>query len=194
LRNLLHGEGLKVVAEAWTEQQLDQELNRAQPDVALVDVRLEQGDGVALVSRIARSDQSCIPFVLTTSTEELDVSQALRAGAMGYALKETPLHELAAAIRLVMEGGAYLSPQVVPAVVGFVRAGATPLAHGHSEMSEREIDVLRLVARGLDNNEIAASLNISAKTVKNHVSSIFSKLELDNRVQAAVFAVRHGLA
>ena len=132
-------------------------------------------------------------IVFTKSTRDVDIHQSLRAGARGYVLKETAIGDLAGAIRAVSKGNACLSPQVATTVVDFVRTGSVPRT-SHGGMSERELDVLRLVARGYDNNQIAEALSISAKTVKNHVSSIFMKLDMTNRVQAAVYAVRSGLA
>ncbi|MCW2962340.1 MAG: DNA-binding response regulator, partial [Thermoleophilia bacterium] len=162
--------------------------------VALIDTASVEGTSTApIVESFAEllPDMGLIMF--TRSHDRTDVFRAIRAGARGYVFKGAPVEDVAAAIEAVRRGSAWMQPEVQVTVADFVRTGNLPI-QPRIDMSEREIEVLRHVAEGLDNNEIAARLGISGKTVKNHVSSILMKLELTNRVQAAVFAVRTGIA
>jgi DNA-binding NarL/FixJ family response regulator len=134
---------------------------------------------------------------LTVAAEEADVTAAITAGASGYVIKDSPIDDVITAIRAAASGTAWLSPRAARAVLDRIRrehveAGPAPQTPGE-ELSPREVEVLELVARGLDNNEIAAELCISPRTAKNHVSSILAKLGVTNRIQAAVYW-RRGLA
>lgn len=193
LRKLLEGEHVRVVADCRSDEQTIDVARRTRPSVVVIDIATPEGGETAIVARLTNEFPDLGVIVFTKSTRDVDIHQSLRAGARGYVLKETAIGDLAGAIRAVSKGNACLSPQVATTVVDFVRTGSVPRT-SHGGMSERELDVLRLVARGYDNNQIAEALSISAKTVKNHVSSIFMKLDMTNRVQAAVYAVRSGLA
>jgi DNA-binding NarL/FixJ family response regulator len=131
------------------------------------------------------------------ASDEADVASAVIAGACGYLLKDSPIDDVVEAVRAAARGIAWLSPRAAEALLGrirrdYVEPGGTP--EPEPDLSPREVEVLQLIARGLDNSEIAAELSISPRTAKNHVSSILSKLEVPNRIQAATYAVRSGLA
>jgi DNA-binding NarL/FixJ family response regulator len=134
--------------------------------------------------------------VLTVLSGDEDVEGAVRAGACGFLAKDTPAEEVVTAIRAASQGAAWLSPRAAEVVLGRVRQADlkadSDLADAEA-LSPRELDVLALIARGMDNAEIAAELTISPRTAKNHVSSILSKLGVTSRIQAAIYAVRHGL-
>ena len=166
-------------------------------DVVLMDVRLPKTTGIEAARQILAQAPEARILMLTVVAAEADVEAALLAGACGYLLKETPLHEVVSAVRAASAGDSWLSPQAASTVLDRLRR--ISLEPGNEVdpttlLSSRELDVLRLVARGLDNAQIAAQLCISPRTAKNHLSSILSKLGMDNRVQAAICAVRHGLA
>jgi DNA-binding NarL/FixJ family response regulator len=136
-------------------------------------------------------------LVLTISDQDADVMDAILAGACGYLLKDAPIDDVVEAVRAAARGVAWLAPKAAEVLLDRIKrnygeAGAQPELQ--QSLSPREIEVLQLVARGLDNTEIAAELSISPRTAKNHVSSILAKLEVPNRIQAATYAVRTGLA
>jgi DNA-binding NarL/FixJ family response regulator len=148
--------------------------------------------GVEAIARLRGAGEGPAVLVLTSFAGDDQVLAAVRAGAAGYLLKDVAGPELEAAIRTVAGGGAPLDPHVAGTVMGEVaRRGSGP---GVDELTAREREVLRLLARGLSNRELAANLFVSEKTVKTHVSNILAKLRLADRTQAALFAVRHGLA
>lgn len=194
LRQLLEAQGVRVVGDTRCEPAAIDMGRRTKTTVALFDSQTVNEESTApLIERFTTELPESAVMVFSRSTERADVYQAIRAGARGYLAKGAPVEQLAGAIRAVHAGAAWMQPTVIATALEFIRTGQVPIT-GRSNMSEREIEVLCLVAEGLDNNEIAAELGISAKTVKNHVSSILMKLGLTNRVQAAVFAVRSGIA
>jgi DNA-binding NarL/FixJ family response regulator len=135
-------------------------------------------------------------LALTVASEDRDVSEALQAGACGFLAKDTPVDSLVVAIQAAARGTAWLSPKAAEVVLGRIRNAPAPQEQQSSpleHLSSRELDVLRLIANGMENAEIAAELNISPRTAKNHVSNILTKLGLPSRVQAAVYAVRQGV-
>lgn len=194
LRQLLEGQSVRVVGDSRCEPSAVDMGRRTKTTVALFDSHAADGSSTAPLIEQFTTDLPDVGVVMfTRSTERADVYRAIRAGARGYLAKGAPVEQLAGAIRAVHAGAAWMQPTVIATTLEFIRTGLLPITP-RSNMSERELEVLRLIAEGLDNNDIAASLGISAKTVKNHVSSILMKLQLTNRVQAAVFAVRSGLA
>ena len=194
LRAMLENEHVRVLADTRSDAATARAVaERTRPEVILMDIAGSSGDTSELISDLVESLPDSGVIVLTRSLEDQHIHAAVRAGARGYVMKETPIADLAGACRAVHAGQACMSPQAATRMMEFIRTGRMPYTAPH-DMSERELDVLRLIAQGLDNNQIADELTISAKTVKNHVSSIFVKLNLQNRVQAAVFAVRSGLA
>lgn len=193
LRNLLEGEGIKVVADSAGSADIVQRVRASGAQVAVMNVRFEHTDAFAAMSELTSGEQPVRIVALARGLDDADLYRSVRAGATGFVLKDSPIGELAGTIRAVNLGLAHLVPTATASMLRFVRSGRVPRID-ETEMSDREVDVLRLVAAGLDNNEIAAELNISSKTVKNHISSIFTKLSMRNRVEAAVYAVRTGIA
>lgn len=193
LRKLLEGEQLRVVADCRANAGMLDMVRRTKPTVVMLDIATADGSDTSLLAQLTTEFPDVNAMVFTRAASDVDIHQALRAGARGYVMKETAIGDLAGAIRSIARGNAIMSPQVATTVVEMIRTGTVPRT-SHGGMSERELDVLRLLAQGYDNNQIAEELGISAKTVKNHVSSIFMKLDMTNRVQAAVYAVRSGLA
>ncbi len=167
------------------------------PEVVLMDVRMPDLSGPEATRLILASDPETKVLALTVSSDDADVSAVLQAGAVGFLSKDTPIDSLVVAIHAAASGAAWLSPRAAEVVLGRIRT-APPKPPQDSAplelLSEREIDVLRLIAGGLENAEIAETLNISPRTAKNHVSNILAKLGLPSRVQAAVYAVRQGVS
>jgi DNA-binding NarL/FixJ family response regulator len=193
LRALLELEpDLQVVGEAENGQSAIALVETLQPDVVLMDIRMPMMDGVAATREIVRRFASTKILVLTTFDDDEYVSEALRHGASGYLLKDTPSEELAAAIRGIHKGYTQLSPGLIEKVMAKVSAPAPMTAvtppSGWEELTPREREVLRLIAHGASNREIAQTLHISEGTVKNHVTNILSRLNLRDRTQAAIFA------
>jgi two-component system NarL family response regulator len=166
------------------------------PDVILMDLRMPDLEGADATAQILERNPSMRVLALTVESEDAAVATAMRAGACGFLAKDTPVDEVVAAVRAAAGGAAWLSPRAAEVVLGRLRATHPdngPDQAAMDQLSPRELDVLRLIARGLDNATIADQLNISARTAKNHVSSILAKLGLSSRVQAAIYAVRSGL-
>ncbi|MGZ8795148.1 MAG: response regulator [Gaiellaceae bacterium] len=194
-RMLLAGEeDIDVVAEASNGLEAVEKAERFHPDVILMDIRMPELDGLEATRRILATDNGARILILTTFDLDEYVYEALRAGASGFVLKDDPPEQLLSAVRVVATGDALLSPAVTKRVIK--RFTRTPLATPPKELddlSERERDVLRLIARGLSNAEIGQGLFISETTVKTHVTHILQKLGLRDRVQAVVLAHETGL-
>ncbi len=163
------------------------------PDVILMDLKLPGMDGVETTRQIKRISPRSQVIVLTSYHEDEYIFPAIRAGALSYLLKDVRPEELADAIRKAADGEAVLNPRVAARLVQEVQGHRAEPANPFTELSEREMEVLHLVANGLNNAEIAATLVIGEKTVKSHVSNILAKLHLADRTQAAVLAWRQGL-
>jgi len=188
--------GIEVVGTAADGNEAVERALQLLPDVVLMDVRMPVLDGVGATVALAERAPSCRVVMLTTFDDEEYVVQALRAGASGYLLKDRPAAELAAAVRLASAGVVQFDPAAaarLSSVLDRVRpAGATPV-EGAPALTAREVDVLRHLAAGLTNREIAARLYLSEGTVKNHVSRILERLGLRDRTQAAIYAREHDL-
>ena len=187
---------MEVVGEAADGAEAVALVAESEPDVVLMDVRMPEMDGIEATERIARSGSSARIIILTTHDLDEYVLAALRAGASGFLLKDVRPADLVESIRVVAGGDALLAPSVTRRLLD--RFVATldeppPAAELLSELTEREVEVLRLVALALSNAEIAGRLVLTEATVKTHVSSILRKLELRDRVQAVVFAYDVGL-
>ena len=185
---------IEVVGEAGDGAEAVARARELLPDVVLMDVRMIPGDGIAACAGIKEALPSAKVVMLTASEEESDLSAAIRAGASGYLLKEVPVEELARGIRAVHAGQPLVSPAMAAKLLTEFAslARAEEIAPG-GRLTDRELEVLRLVARGLSNRAIAEQLFISENTVKNHVRNILEKLELHSRMEAVVYAVRERL-
>ena len=194
-RMLLAGEeDIEVVAEASNGLEAIDKAGRFHPTVVLMDIRMPELDGLQATRRILASDNGARILILTTFDLDEYVYEALRAGASGFVLKDDPPEQLLAAIRTVAAGDALLSPTITKRVIEqFTRIPRPTPPKELDELSERERDVFRLMARGLSNGEIAEELYISETTVKTHVTHILQKLNLRDRVQAVVLAYQTGL-
>ncbi|MBD0693496.1 response regulator [Streptomyces sp. CBMA123] len=191
--------GLAVVGEAADGAAALEAAARLDPDVVLMDVRMPVMDGLEATRRLLEG-RSQRPRVLMLTTFDLDdyVYEALRAGASGFLLKDATAEELIQAVRVVADGDALLAPSVTRRLIeDFAHRRPAPLRGGPArrlpELTPRETEVLRLIAQGLSNNEIAADLVLAEQTVKTHVSRILTKLGLRDRAQAVVFSYESGL-
>jgi DNA-binding NarL/FixJ family response regulator len=187
-------EDIEVVAEASDGREAVDAARSLQPDVVLMDIRMPELDGLEATRRLTSGGEG--PRVLILTTFDLDeyVYEALRAGASGFVLKDDPPEQLLSAIRIVAGGDALLSPSVTKRVIKqFVRAPQPAPPKELDELTERELDVFRLIARGLSNAEIGRELFIGDTTVKTHITHILQKLGLRDRVQAVVLAYQAGL-
>ena len=197
LRTLLEEQGVDIVGEAQTGSEALVAVREAAPDVIVMDLNMPGISGVEAIRQMTMIAPLTRVLVLTISDEDADVMDAILAGACGYLLKDASIHELMAGIRAAAAGESLVSPAIATKVLRRLRATNSSPREAEairSELSDREIQVLKLIANGKDNAQIAADLHISPKTVKNHISNILMKLQIDNRIQAAVYAVRSGLA
>jgi DNA-binding NarL/FixJ family response regulator len=194
-RLLLSGEDdIEVVAEASNGLEAVDKAARFHPTVVLMDIRMPQLDGLEATRRILTADSTARILILTTFDLDEYVYEALRSGASGFVLKDDPPEQLLAAIRVVADGEALLSPAITKRVIKqFTRIPRPEPPRQLDELTERELDVFRLIARGLSNAEIARELYISDTTVKTHITHILMKLNLRDRVQAVVLAYEMGL-
>jgi DNA-binding NarL/FixJ family response regulator len=194
-RMLLSGEAdIEVVAEASNGLEAVEKAARFRPAVVLMDIRMPELDGLEASRRILAADGSTRVLILTTFDLDEYVYEALRAGASGFVLKDDPPDQLLAAVRTVAGGDALLSPAITKRVIArFVRIPQATPPKELRDLSERELDVFRLIARGLSNIEIARELYISDTTVKTHITHILQKLNLRDRVQAVVLAYETGI-
>ncbi len=186
-------EDISVVAEAGTGREAVLQAAEFAPDVVLMDLLLPETDGVEATRQIKRTSPRTQVIMLTSYHEDEHIFPAIRAGALSYLLKDIRPEELVEAIRKAAIGEAVLNPRVAARLVQEVQGLRQAEANPFTELSERELDVLRLIAAGLSNAEIAAKLIIGEKTVKSHVGNILAKLHLADRTQAAVFAWRKGI-
>ena len=198
LRKVLTEHGFPVVGEAADGQAALALVERRKPDLVVMDLSMPGMSGAEATREITERFPSTAVLVVTVSTGESDVVDALEAGAAGYLLKDSAPAEIVKAVEAAVSGDAPLSPRVARLVVQRARmtpgGGASAATVAMEQLTEREREVLRLLAEGLDNREIAQALFLSPTTVKRHVSAIVGKLGVSNRVQAAIFAVRAGLA
>jgi DNA-binding NarL/FixJ family response regulator len=195
LRTLLEAEGVDVVGEADTGRDALAQISVLAPDVVVMDLNMPGITGSEATAKMSMTAPTTRVLVLSASNQDADVMDAIMAGACGYLLKDSSIHDLVTGIRAAANGESLISPAIASKVLGRLRA-ASPAAREEAAagLSDREMQVLRLIANGNDNAQIAAELHISPKTVKNHISNILMKLQIENRIQAAVFAVRSGLA
>jgi DNA-binding NarL/FixJ family response regulator len=196
LRNLLEEQGVVIVGEAASGAEAVKIVRELAPDVVVMDLNMPGMGGVDATRHITAIAPLTRVVMLTISEEDNDVMDAILAGACGYLLKDSSIQDLMAGIRAASHGESLISPNIAAKVLQRVRATSTQPEIANTiraELSDREIEVLKLIANGKDNALIAAELHISPKTVKNHISNILMKLQIDNRIQAAVYAVRSGI-
>jgi DNA-binding NarL/FixJ family response regulator len=196
LRNLLEEQGVQIVGECDNGTDALRGVRELAPDVVVMDLNMPGISGVEATRQISMIAPLTRVLVLTISDQDSDVMDAILAGACGYLLKEASIVELMSGIRAAAIGESLVSPTIAAKVLQRVRASSTSHYEAEliqSELSDREIEVLKLIANGKDNAMIAGELHISPKTVKNHISNILMKLQIENRIQAAVYAVRSGI-
>ena len=195
MRSLVASEtDFEVVGEAADGEEAVGKADVLQPDVVLMDLVMPRVDGIEAIARIRERNAGVKIIVLTSFADDDKIFPAIRAGASGYLMKDVPPQELAKAIRMARAGESLLHPDVARRVMEQLRhGGRDERADGLSRLTEREIDVLNLIAKGRSNKEIAHDLVLSEKTVKTHVSNILQKLHLSDRTQAALLAVRERL-
>ena len=192
LRELLTQADIEVVGEASTAERGIPLITAHAPDVAIVDVELPGMSGIEAIAEFV--DEGVAALVLTISSDNDTVRDAMLAGASGYVLKDSGVEDIVAGVRAAAAGKTMLSPEITGNLVHRLRELETRVARGPgADLSPREREVLRLVAEGKGNSEIAQELFISLYTVKNHISNILDKLGVDNRIQAAVRAVNESL-
>ena len=197
LRNLLEEQGdVQIVGECDNGTDALRGVRELAPDVVVMDLNMPGISGVEATRQIAMVAPLTRVVVLTISDQDSDVMDAIIAGACGYLLKDASISELVQGIQAAAVGESLVSPTIASKVLQRVRASSSSQRDAdviRSELSDREIEVLKLIANGKDNAMIAGELHISPKTVKNHISNILMKLQIENRIQAAVYAVRSGL-
>ena len=196
LRNLLEEQGVHVVGEAADGAQAIRMVRELAPDVVVMDLNMPGMTGVEATRQVTSLAPLTRVVVLTISDQDEDVMNAILAGACGYLMKDSSIQDLMQGIRAAAVGESLISPHIAAKVLQRMRATGTSEQDAETiraELSDREIEVLKLIANGKDNAQIAGELHISPKTVKNHISNILMKLQIDNRIQAAVYAVRSGI-
>ena len=194
-RKILTSEGFRVVGEAGDGLEVVELARRVRPDVVLMDIRMPNVDGLEATRRILSGPEPR-PRVLVLTTFDLDeyVYEALRSGASGFLLKDAPEEQLVAAIQVLADGGSLFAPSVTRRLIEeFARRTSTEPPPALAELTPREREVFRLMARGLSNQEIAAELVVSEHTARTHVGRILAKLDLRDRVQAVVLAYETGI-
>jgi two-component system, NarL family, response regulator LiaR len=192
LRSLLREHGFEIAGEATSGEAAIGLTLELEPDVVVMDLHMPGISGVEATRRLSERGSSARILVLTVSTADADIVEAMVAGACGYLLKDTAPVQIAAGVRAAAAGESMLSAPVAAQLIDRAR-GAPRAPPDAVDLSEREIEVLRLIAQGRDNAQIAERLLISPTTAKNHVSNILAKLGVKSRVQAAIYAVRAGM-
>ena len=194
LRTLIGTEpGMEVIGEAADGVEAVQKARTLQPDVILLDMVMPRKDGVNVIGEIKRENPAARILVLTSFSDDDKVFPAIKAGALGYLLKNASPQRLLSAIRDVYQGEPTMSPDIASKLMRELQR-SSDLPPTREPLTEREVEVLCLVAQGLSNQEIADTLVVGEGTVRTHVSNILSKLHLANRTQAALYALREGLA
>ncbi len=185
---------IEIVGEADNGRRGVEAVEQLRPDVVLMDLMMPELDGIGAIEEIKRAHPEVEIVALTSFIEEARVTAALEAGASGFILKDAEADDVAGAIRAARRGDVHLDPAVARLLARRVRSDAAARDDGVEPLTEREREVLRLVARGLSNKAIAEALAITERTARTHVSNILGKLGLASRTQAALYAVEHGLA
>ena len=186
-------EGMTVIGSAADGEEAVREVARLNPDVILLDLQMPRKSGIEAIAEIKEQDPQARILVLTSFSDDEKVFAAIKAGAMGYILKDASPQELIAAIRNVHEGKSSLDPSIALKVIRELNKPSA-LPPTSEPLTERELEILQLLARGLSNQQIAEELVISERTARTHISNILAKLHLANRTQAALYALRQGIA
>jgi DNA-binding NarL/FixJ family response regulator len=197
LRGLLEEQGIDIVGEAVSGEDALAVVESKHPNVVIMDLNMPGMGGIQATRQIATLAPLTRVIMLTVSSAAPDITDAVLAGACGYLLKSATTQEIVSGIAAASRGDALLSPSVAARLLERVRETPVRQAVPHparASLTDRETEVLRLLSSGMDNAEIGRTLFISPSTVKNHISSILLKLQIENRIQAAVYAVRSGLA
>ncbi|PFS61813.1 DNA-binding response regulator [Bacillus cereus] len=181
-------EEFEIIGEAENGEEALTFVQTKRPDIVLMDLSMPKMDGIEATKRIKQYDETIKILILSSFSEQDYVLPALEAGADGYQLKEVRPEQLVASIIAVQEGNANFHPKVTPALLG---RSSVKKENPFSMLTKREQEVLREIAKGRSNKEIAAALHITEQTVKTHVSNVLAKLEVDDRTQAALYAVKH---
>jgi NarL family two-component system response regulator LiaR len=185
--------GMEIVGTAADGAEAVSKVATLRPDVILLDLQMPRKDGIVAISEIKERDPGARILVLTSFSDDERVFSAIKAGAQGYQLKDATPAELLQAIRNVYEGKSSLDPEIALKVIHELNR-PSELPPTEEPLTEREVEILQLVARGLSNHQIAEELVISERTARTHISNILAKLHLANRTQAALYALRRGLA
>jgi two-component system, NarL family, response regulator LiaR len=198
LRSILETErDFRVIGEAASGREAVRYALETRPDVILMDIQMPELDGVAAAKEILAEQEGARIIILTMYRQDTYVFEAIKVGARGYLLKDADASDLIDAIRRVADGETLLSAELAASILSeFRKVKELPQHPEHrlSELTEREAELLRLLAQGASNQEIADALEVSEKTVRNRLSEIFAKLRLNNRTQAALYALRQGIA
>lgn len=195
LRALIATEpGLELVAEASDGMEAVSKAHTLKPDVILLDMMMPRLDGIGAITEIKKDSPDAKILVLTSFVDDEKVFAAIKSGALGYLLKDSSPQDLLRAIRSTYEGEAYLHPTIASKLIRELKQPATDKPKTESPLTGREVEILQFVAQGLTNDEIAEKLVVSERTVRTHVSNILAKLQLANRTQAALYALKEGLA
>ena len=186
-------EDITIIAEAENGLDALEKVKQFNPDIVLMDLVMPEMDGIEATQKICGSYPGVKVIVLTSFTEDEQVFSAIKAGAVGYLLKDISPPDLAKAIQAVHSGETHLHPEITKKLMNQFVSPKSDIEITPDELTPREMEVLQLIAQGLSNKELANKLTISEKTVKTHLSSIFSKLHLSDRTQAAIYALKHNL-
>jgi DNA-binding NarL/FixJ family response regulator len=185
---------IRVVGEVHTGEEAPDAVLRLHPDVVLMDINMPGLNGVDATRQILEQRPETGIIILTMNRDDAQVFQAIKSGARGYILKDAEMIEVVRAVRTVARGESAITPAMTTRVLTeFKRLWEQPNAAQRAGLTEREVTILRLIARGLSNKEIGANLSLSEKTIKNYITVILQKLQLNDRTQAAVYAVQNGL-
>lgn len=192
LYTLSHAPGIEVVGDGDSGEQAVELVRECHPDVLLLDITMPSGDGLTAAARIAQSAPATRIVMLTASEEGDDLLAAIKAGARGYVVKGAGAQELIDAVNAVAQGSPYITPRMASHLL--LEMTRQPSGNPLDELTERERQVLELVARGFSNKEVGEALNLAEKTVKHYMTSVLQKLHVRSRVEAALLAQKHGLA